>query len=59
MGVGREHMNAPINGRKNPSPKLAARLEEVTGVNKTIWVFGMPEERRAAWNKVKFKESRP
>lgn len=48
-GVAREHLNALINGRKNPSPKLATRLQEVTGVSREIWIFGTPEERRAAW----------
>lgn len=56
-GVSRVHLNTIITGKKTPSPKLAIQLEELTGVARDIWVFGTPEERRAAWNKA--KEARP
>ena len=53
IGIGREYLNALINGRKNPSAKLANRLQDATGVAREVWIFGTPEERRAAWRKAK------
>lgn len=53
IGIGREYLNALINGRKNPSAKLAVRLQDVTGVAREVWIFGSPEERRAAWRKAR------
>lgn len=52
-GISYLHLNAVLGGRRNPSPSLAVRLEQATGVAREIWVFGTPEERRAAWNKAK------
>ena len=58
-GINPISLNAILGGRRNPSRKLAVRLEQATGVAREIWVFGTPEERRAAWNKAKAKESQP
>ena len=53
IGITKVHLNAIIAGRSNPSAKLAVRLQEATGVAREIWIFGSPEERRAAWKKAK------
>ena len=58
VGVAREHLNALINGRKNPSPQLAIRLEQATGVARSVWIFGTAEERRAAWAEFREKARR-
>ena len=56
-GIHALHLNAVLAGRRNPSPRLALRLEQATGIDRQIWVFGTPDERRAAWKK--FKEAQP
>jgi hypothetical protein len=41
-----------LHGRR-PCPKaVALRLETVTGISKEIWVWGSPEQIRAAVHKV-------
>lgn len=52
VGITATHLNAILNGRSNPSPDLAVRLERATGVAREIWIFGSGEERRAAWDNV-------
>jgi len=32
VGISPPHMNALIKGKRRPSPKLAARLEKITGI---------------------------
>lgn len=53
-GVSKVHLNAILSGRGNPSAKLAMRLQDATGIPREVWIFGTPEERRAAWNKAKY-----
>lgn len=56
-GVSPISLNAILAGRRNPSAKLAMRLQEATGISREVWIFGGPEERRAAWQKA--KEAQP
>lgn len=58
VGISTRHINGILNGRKNPSVKLALRLQKATGVAREVWMFGGPEERRAAWRKMK-AEAKP
>lgn len=58
MGITPRHLNYILAGTRNPTPKVARRLEEVTGVAKEIWMFGTPEERRSAWKQVKEEAKR-
>ena len=51
VGVTAMHINALLNGRRNPSAKLANSLEEHTGIPRDLWVFGTPAQRMAAWKK--------
>lgn len=37
-----------LMGRKECPPKVAQRLQETTGIDRCIWVFGSPEEKRQA-----------
>jgi plasmid maintenance system antidote protein VapI len=37
-----------VRGRRACPPRVALRLEEVTGIDKQIWVWGTIEEKRAA-----------
>ena len=52
-GINPISLNAILNGRRNPSAKLANRLQDATGVAREVWIFGTPEERRAAWKEAK------
>lgn len=52
-GVTKVHINAILSGRGNPSAKLAMRLQDATGIPREVWIFGTPEERRAAWKEAK------
>lgn len=54
VGITPIHLNAVLAARRNPSARLAVKLEQATGVARTIWIFGTAEERRAAW--AKFRE---
>ncbi len=45
-----------LRGRRRCPPPVAARLEEVTGITRVIWVWGEPEEIRAALNKYIYSE---
>lgn len=38
-----------LSGERNASPRMALRLESVTGIPKSVWVFGTPAERQKAW----------
>lgn len=49
MGVSRPHLNAVLQGKRQPSGKLAVRLEEITGVPASVWIAGTPEQKRTAW----------
>jgi len=33
-----------IRGRRHCPPRVALRLEKVTGISRTVWVWGTPEE---------------
>lgn len=58
MGITTRYLYYILAGTRNPTPKVARRLEEVTGVAKEVWIFGTGPERRAAWKKAK-EEAKP
>ena len=37
-----------LMGRKECPRKVAQRLQETTGIDRCLWVFGSPEEKRIA-----------
>lgn len=50
IGITAIHLNAILAGRRNPSAKLAVRLEAETGIPRDVWMWGSKEERQAAWS---------
>ena len=42
------YLNDIIHGRVNCPSKLAVRLEQLTGIDRVIWVWGTPEEIKKA-----------
>lgn len=42
LEISPQHLNDILRGRKSPSPKLAAKLETVTGVGRFHWLY--PDE---------------
>lgn len=39
VGMSRGQLCDILKGRKSMSPKMAVRLEEITGISRTIWLF--------------------
>lgn len=60
-GINPISLNAILGGRRNPSAGLAEKLEKETGIPREVWVWGTPEERRAAWSGLqdKSREAQP
>lgn len=52
------HLFYLLSGQRMASTRTAYKLEMVTGIPKETWVFGTPEERRAAWEEFKAQERR-
>ena len=42
VGVSVKHIWSILNGKSNPSPELAKKLEQVTGISRLCWLY--PEE---------------
>jgi len=51
VGTTAEHLNAVVCGRKRASINLAERLEAETGVSRTVWIWGSPQEKKAVFKK--------
>ena len=49
LGITAIHLNAILAGRRNPSAKLAVRLEAATGISRDVWLWGSRDERQEAW----------
>jgi len=52
LGKKNQYVNALVNGRRRPSPELAERMELVTGVSRTVWIWGTPTEKKKALREV-------
>lgn len=50
--IGPDFLSHIIRGRRRCPPPVALRLEEATGISRITWVWGKPEEIRAAVEKV-------
>jgi plasmid maintenance system antidote protein VapI len=50
--IGPDFLSHIIRGRRRCPPPVALRLEEATGISRITWVWGNPEEIRAAVEKV-------
>jgi len=46
-----------LRGRKECPPKVAQLLQDNTGIDRDTWVFGSPEEKRKALEKLMFMDS--
>ena len=43
-------------GRKECPPKVAQLLQDYIGMDRELWVFGTPEEKREALKKIMYHE---
>ena len=50
--IGPDFLSHIIGGRRPYPPKVAIRLEAVTGIDKSLWVWGDPLELRTAMYEV-------
>lgn len=48
-GVSQRHLEYLLRAERNASPQLALRLERITKIDRGVWVFGTPTQRRRAW----------
>ena len=51
LGCSQQFISAVLHGRKRPSPRMAARLERITGVPLRVWLLGTPKQRQRGWEK--------
>jgi plasmid maintenance system antidote protein VapI len=49
IGIKGYFLNHILNSRRPCPPPLALKLEKVTGIDRTVWVWGTKEEKRTAW----------
>ncbi|WP_457571506.1 helix-turn-helix transcriptional regulator, partial [Desulfovulcanus sp.] len=52
IGISPQYLNPILKGKRRANPKLAVRLEQETGISRMVWVWGTPEEIRAALDEV-------
>jgi plasmid maintenance system antidote protein VapI len=50
-GIKAYFLNHILHARKGCPPSLAPRLEELTGIDRKVWVWGSREKKQAEWNK--------
>lgn len=56
--IGPDFLSHIIRGNRRCPPRVALRLEEVTGISKVTWVWGSPSEIREAVHQVCANDSR-
>ena len=56
--IGADFLSHIICGDRRCPPKVALRLEEVTGISKVTWVWGTPDEIRKAVQQVCTNDTR-
>lgn len=49
IGITKRHLHYLLEGHCNATAKTARRLEQVTGIEKELWVFGSAVRRQKAW----------
>jgi transcriptional regulator with XRE-family HTH domain len=47
LKLGRPYLSEMLAGKRRPSPKVAMRLERMTGINTRIWLYGKCSEIRS------------
>ena len=45
-GISPRYLNYLLNAERNASPAVATRLQLVTDIHKSVWVFGSAEDRQ-------------
>ncbi len=48
-GVKAYFFNHILHARKKCPPALAPKLEQLTGIDRRIWVWGTKDEKQEAW----------
>lgn len=51
VSIGPDFFNHILNDRCSCPPSLALKLETVTSIDRSVWVWGTKKEKRAAWLK--------
>ena len=51
--ISRRHMHYLLDGERAASAQVARRLEKITGIKKSVWVFGNKRTRMEQWLKYK------
>lgn len=46
--IGQDFLSHIVRGRRRCPPMVAIRLEHITGINRSIWVWGTSKEIRSA-----------
>jgi len=49
-GIKAYFLNHILKSRRQCPSALAPKLEKLTGIDRTVWVWGSKEEKREAWN---------
>lgn len=49
IGITKRHLDYLLEGHCNATAKTARRIEQVTGIEKELWVFGSAFRRQKAW----------
>jgi len=50
-GIKAYFFNHILQARKGCPPSLAPKLEELTGIDRKVWVWGSREQKREEWDK--------
>jgi len=50
-GIKAYFLNHILHARKGCPPSLAPKLEELTGIDRKVWVWGSREKKQAEWNR--------
>ena len=50
-GIKAYFLNHILHARKGCPPSLAPRLEELTGIDRKVWVWGSREKKQDEWNR--------
>ncbi len=58
-GIKAYFLNHILHARKGCPPSLAPRLEELTGIDRKVWVWGSREKKQAEWDKFVNSASKP
>jgi|MTBAKSStandDraft_2_1061841.scaffolds.fasta_scaffold10054_2 plasmid maintenance system antidote protein VapI len=55
-GVTRRYIDYLLSAESDASPRVAVRLEKVTGISRQVWTFGTKRQRQDAWKRFKMSQ---